>query len=85
MTEKTETAEPKAPRRGVGTVIREAIAAGKTNEAALEAAQAEFPEAKTTLASVSWYRNEARKKDPTIPSARAVKKAKAEEAADPLG
>lgn len=80
------TEETKTPRRGVGAVIREAIRAGKTNEEALDAVKAEFPDAKTTLASVSWYRNEQRKKDPTaVKSARQVKKDRQAEAADPLG
>jgi hypothetical protein len=55
----TETA-PKEAKRGIGTVIREAICAGKDNAEALAAAKAEFPEAKTTMPSVNWYRNDMR-------------------------
>lgn len=67
---------PKTPKRGVGAVIREAIRAGKTNEEALAAAKAEFPQSNTTAATVSWYRNDLRKKEgDAIPSARDAKKA----------
>ncbi|ADK73422.1 hypothetical protein RDJLphi1_gp21 [Roseobacter phage RDJL Phi 1] len=73
--------EEKAPKRGVGTVAMEAIAAGKTNEEALEAVKAEFPDAKTSLASINWYRNKMRADDKSVPTARDLKKAaKAEEA-----
>lgn len=77
-----ETKEPKAPRRGVGTVAKEAIAAGKTNEQALAAVQAEFPESKTSLQTISWYRNDMRKKDASVPSGRAAKKAAAPAASE---
>ncbi|AKQ75808.1 hypothetical protein FDH82_gp18 [Roseobacter phage RDJL Phi 2] len=67
--------EDKAPKRGVGTVAMEAIAAGKTNEEALEAVKAEFPDAKTSLASINWYRNKMRADDKSVPTARDLKKA----------
>lgn len=71
---------PKEPKRGIGTVINEAILAGKTNEEALLAAKAEFPQSGTTAATVSWYRNNLRKKGYTqVPTARELKK-KQEEA-----
>lgn len=71
--ETTETKEPAAPKRGVGTVACEAIMAGKTNEQALEAVKAEFPDAKTTMASINWYRNDLRSKDFDVPTARDLK------------
>ena len=71
----------KAKKRTVGDIAKEAIIAGKTNEQALAAVKAEMPAAKTSLASVNWYRNQARKDDKTIPTARALKKAAP---ADPL-
>lgn len=75
------TKAPKEKKRGVGTVVCEAIRAGKTNQEALEAAQAEFPAAKTTMNSVNWYRNKLRADGENVPSARELK---AKEAADPL-
>lgn len=75
--EAASAAETKAPKRGVGTVAREAIRAGKTNEEALAAVQAEFPDANSSLATISWYRNDLRKKEQGIPSGREVKKAAA--------
>lgn len=82
---------PKVPKRGIGTVIKEAIMAGKTNEEALALALAEFPQANTSASTVSWYRNQLRKEGKTdVPTARSLKKA-AEDApavetpaADPL-
>lgn len=86
-TEATE--EVKAPKRGVGDVAKEAIAAGKSNDEALASVQAEFPEAKTSLASINWYRNKMRSTDPSIPTARELKAAakatKAAEATDDTG
>lgn len=64
---------PKAPRHGVGAVIRAAILAGKDNGEALEAARKEFPDSKTTAATVSWYRNQLRKGGNEIPTSRALK------------
>lgn len=74
----TAPAAPEAPKeraRGIGTVAREAIKAGKTNEQALADVQREFPDSRTTLATISWYRNDLRKTDPSIPAGRAAKKA----------
>lgn len=76
-----EAKAPKTPKRGIGTVIKEAILAGKTNEEALAAAKAEFPDAGTTASTVSWYRNQLRKEGHAeVPTARELKK-KASEAA----
>lgn len=86
MTEQTTTAEapakaPKTPKRGIGTVIKEAILAGKTNEEALVAAKAEFPDAGTTASTVSWYRNQLRKEgNAEVPTARELKKKAADAA-----
>jgi len=78
--QKADGTTPKAPRRGIGTVAREVIRAGGTNEEALEAVQKEFPEATTKMASINWYRNDERKKDPSIPLARELNKAAREKA-----
>ena len=69
-----EKKEKKAPKRGVGAVAIEAILAGKTNEEALEAVRKKFPEAKTSLASINWYRNKARSDGEKVPTARELKK-----------
>lgn len=77
---------PKEPKRGVGTVAREAIAAGKSNEEALVQVLAEFPDAKTSLQTISWYRNDMRKSDPNVPTGRSVRKpAEAAEGGEPAG
>jgi len=77
--------EPKAPKRGVGTVAMEAILNGATNEDALAAVRKEFPDANTTKASINWYRNKLRKdeavctggdwKGKPVPNARDMAKA----------
>lgn len=50
----------KEPKQGVGYVATQAILGGKTNEEALKEVQAAFPESKTTMASINWYRNKLR-------------------------
>lgn len=93
MTEAAAEKAPKVKKRGVGAVINEAILAGKTNEEALAAAKAEFPDAATNINTVSWYRNKLRKDGHDVPKAREAKKAAAPAEgdiptageADPLG
>lgn len=59
MTEATE--EVKAPKPdGVGKTATKAILAGMDNDQAFAAARAAHPEAKTTMASINWYRNKLR-------------------------
>ncbi len=82
-TEKKKAAA--TPRRGVGTVAIEAIKAGKTNEDALAACQKAFPDAKTSLASINWYRNKLRSEGAKVPTARELKKKAAKKKGkDPL-
>lgn len=50
----------------IGEVARSAILDGKTNAAALELVRAKFPHAKSSPASVAWYRSQLRKEDPTV-------------------
>lgn len=73
--------EPKGPT--VGEIAIEAIRAGKTNEEALAVVKAKFPDAKTKLASINWYRNKLRSEGETVPTAR-EQKAKAKAAAGAL-
>jgi hypothetical protein len=74
--------EQKEKKRGVGDAAIDAIRAGKTNEEALDAVKAEFPDAKTSLASINWYRNKLRSDGEKVPTARELRK-KAKDA-DPL-
>ena len=82
-----EQTEGKQPKRGVGAVATEAILAGKTNEEALEVVKAEFPDAKTSVASINWYRNKLRSEGKKVQTARELKKGKDDKGAkgDPLG
>jgi metal-responsive CopG/Arc/MetJ family transcriptional regulator len=50
----------------IGEVAREAIRAGKTNADVLEMVRAKFPHARTTLASIAWYRSQMRREDPEV-------------------
>lgn len=83
-----EAKAPKEKKVTIGDVAVEAIRAGKTNQEALEAVKAKFPDAKTTLSSINWYRNKLRSDGEKVPSARDLNKAaKAKEKAaekDPL-
>lgn len=81
----TDATEEKTVKRGVGDVAKEAIRAGKTNEDALAAVKAEFPEAKTSLASINWYRNKLRTDGEEIPTARELNKAAKDAAAAEAG
>jgi hypothetical protein len=60
----------------IGSVAEEAILQGKTNEEVLETVMKQFPEAKTTPASVNWYRQKLRRDlgKNKVPTARTVKK-----------
>jgi len=84
------TEETKTPKRGVGTVIKERLLAGATNQDALEAAKAEFPGSETSLQTVSWYRSSLRKQGEKVPTAHEARAAAAQKEladakpADPL-
>jgi hypothetical protein len=54
------------PWRGIGDVVMEVIRAGGTNADALAEAKRRFPGAKTSLASVAWYRSHMRSKGEDI-------------------
>lgn len=81
MSDAATTKEPKEKKPGIGDAIMAAIRAGKSNDEALAVAKAEFPDAKTTLASVNWYRNKLRSTDKTIKTSRDLKKEAAAAAA----
>ena len=70
-------------KRGVGNAAQDAIRSGLTNEEALVAVQKEFPNAKTSMASINWYRNKMRQdKKSMVKTNRELKKAA--KAKDPL-
>ena len=78
--ESTENKEPKGP--GVGDVAKTLIREGKTNEQVLAAIKEQFPDAKTSMASINWYRNKLRGDGENVPTARELKAdAKAEQKA----
>lgn len=72
---KTKTpAAPKAPKgTGIGDAIREALKAGKTNQEILDIVKKKFPDSKTSLSSVNWYRGKMRAAGEKVPSGRELK------------
>lgn len=75
MTDSTEDKKAKEPKQGVGYVATQAILAGKTNEEAFKAVQDAFPEAKTTMASINWYRNKLRSDGHEVKTSRELRAA----------
>ncbi len=52
--------------KGIGDVVIEALRAGGTNSDALTEARKKFPNAKTSPASVAWYRSHLRSKGESV-------------------
>lgn len=75
MSESTEEKAKKEPKQGVGFVATQAIKAGKTNEEALVEVQKAFPESKTTMASINWYRNKLRSDGHDVKTSRELRAA----------
>lgn len=63
-------AAPAEKKETIGDAAMAAIRAGQTNQEALDTVLAKFPEAKTTLSSINWYRNKLRKDGEPVKSAR---------------
>lgn len=63
-------AEPKVKVPGVGDKAKELIRAGLGNDAVLAGIKEAFPDAKTTMSSVNWYRNNLRTLGEDIKTAR---------------
>ncbi len=72
-----EVTDEKTPR-AIGTIIKEALLQDSTNEEVLAAVQFEKPEAKTSTATVSWYRNQMRKAGEPVKTSHEVKRARKE-------
>lgn len=67
-------------RKGIGDLAMDQIRAGRTNEEALAAVREAFPNARTSPASIAWYRSKLRKDGEEILSDLAVRKAREAEA-----
>ena len=52
----------------IGRTAERAILDGKSNREALDIVREKFPHARTSPASVAWYRSKLRRGDPTVPS-----------------
>ena len=76
MTEDVKTNEAEQPQEktpGVGDVAKDLIRNNKTNEEVLAAIKEQFPDAKTSMASINWYRNKLRGDGESVPTARELK------------
>lgn len=60
-------------KQTVTEIVVGAIRAGKSNKEALAAVKAALPNSKTTIATVSWYRQSLRRKGEQVPTAREVR------------
>lgn len=70
---------------GVGREACEAIRAGMTNAEALDYVRETLPDARTTQACISWYRNHMRKQGERVMTARELKSAREAELDTALG
>ncbi len=52
----------------IGEMAKKSIRDGMTNAEALEVVRKRFPHARTTAASIAWYRSQMRKEDPHVPT-----------------
>lgn len=52
----------------IGEMAKKSISDGMTNAEALEKVRKRFPHARTTAASIAWYRSQMRKEDPHVPT-----------------
>jgi hypothetical protein len=57
---------------GIGKLAQQAIRSGMTNEETLLAVLAAFPDARTTVGCIRWYRNRMRKRGEDVPTSREV-------------
>lgn len=71
---KDDTPAETPKKKTIGDVAQAAIRDGANNEAALKAVKVEFPEAKTSLASINWYRNKLRNDGEPVKTARELNK-----------
>jgi hypothetical protein len=68
----TKPEEPKEKAPGVGDLAKQLIRDGKGNKEVLEAVKAAFPEAKTSMSSINWYRNHLRGLGESVKTAREI-------------
>ena len=64
-------------KRTVGEAVLQLMLDGSTNEETLEAIKKDFPDNKTSMSSITWYRNKFRQDGHDIPTARELRKAQA--------
>jgi peptidoglycan hydrolase CwlO-like protein len=67
--------KPAEKTPGVGDLAKKLIREGKGNKEVLEAVKAAFPDAKTTMSSINWYRNNLRSLGEDVKTAREISQA----------
>ena len=60
--------------KGVGATVIEALKKDKTNQQVLDLIRKKFPDSKTSLASINWYRTKARAEGMEVPTSRELSK-----------
>lgn len=81
---KEKDTKPAEKKVTIGSVACEAILAGKSNQEALDAVLAKFPEAKTKMSSINWYRNDLKRKGHKLPDLPRGRKPATKEKGDDL-
>ena len=71
---KAKPSATKTKKQGVGAFAMDLIRKNKTNDQILAEVKKQFPAAKTTVASIAWYRNKLRQDGEKISTARELKK-----------
>ncbi len=70
-----EVAAPVVKAPGIGDVAKQLIRDGLGNKEVLDKVKEQFPDAKTTMASINWYRNNLRDTEDGIKTARELSSA----------
>jgi hypothetical protein len=78
----TDTAAPVAKAPGIGDIAKQLIRDGLGNKEVLEKVKEQFPDAKTSMASINWYRNNLRDNGEDVRTARELAAAGKPTAAD---
>ncbi len=81
---KYDTSNKRGPNLGTGAYARQRIIEGADNKTILAEIREKFPEARTSLASVAFYRNQVKQGNAASPEALRAKATKLREEADAL-
>jgi len=66
--------QEEAKASAIGAIIERELLAGRSNVDVLRAVIAAHPDAKTSVATVNWYRGQMRKQKKEVPTAREIRR-----------